>query len=247
MGEMDRHMYLMSDVGIYSAASRRTDTSNLFSIGVGPVGPFAFFFFGRPQQLDSRPQREPHATPGRPHTAHKMDASRGRPVGERKSLTLDERRKERRASSDRRKSGPKAVLASLEGKEGRRRLSANHRRTSRSNKAAALRRERGQPRPPLVGHRGIGRASLPARLPPPTAAAVVAGKEAHDGVVAMVEQEEQEVVVEKLEKTEGTGDGGGHEGSWTPERVAEAVKAILSDDRQSQLRYCCTTSTRLIN
>lgn len=170
--------------------------------------------------------------------------SRGRPAGDRKSLTLDERRKERRASSDRRKSGPKAVDVSSsveEGKADRRRLSANHRRTSRSNKAAALRRERGQLRPPLVGHRGIGRASLPARLPPPAPAVLAAaagGDTAHDddaaaGVEAM-EQEDQ-VTVEKAEDM--TGDSGREEGSWTPERVAEAVKGILSDDRQSQTRY----------
>lgn len=124
-------------------------------------------------------------------------------------------------SSDRRKSGPKAVDVSstlLDGKAGRRRLSANHRRTSRSNKAAALRRERGQLRPPLVeeGHRGIGRASIPATAT------------ADDGVIAM-EQEKQEE--EKEEK------GDGREGSWTPEKVAEAAKAILSDDRQLQIRY----------
>eukprot|EP00903_Cladosiphon_okamuranus_P005981 g5903.t1 len=169
-----------------------------------------------------------------------MDASRGRlAAGERKSLTLDERRKERRVSSDRRKSGPKAVdVAStvLDGKAGRRRLSASHRRTSKSNKAAALRRERGQPRPPLVGHRGIGRASLPARLSQAAAAeiaaAVAVGATASagdDGAVAM----EQEDMVEKSEEG---GDGREGEGSWTPERVAEAAKAILCDDKQLQIR-----------
>lgn len=158
-----------------------------------------------------------------------MDVPRGRPSGERKSLTLDERRKERRASSDRRKSGPKAVdVSSLrDGKAGRRRLSADHRRTSRSNKAATLRRERGQPRPPLIGHRGIGRASLPARLPRAATAVVPAAEsKAHDdgGVAAMEEQGEEKA-------------GEDHEGSWTPEKVAEAARVILGDDRQLQIRY----------
>ena len=49
-----------------------------------------------------------------------------------------------------------------------------------------------------------------------------------------MEQEDQ-VTVEKAEDM--TGDSGREEGSWTPERVAEAVKGILSDDRQSQTRY----------
>eukprot|EP00752_Nemacystus_decipiens_P018755 g16815.t1 len=171
-----------------------------------------------------------------------MDASRGRPAGDRKSLSLDERRKERRVSSDRRKSGPKAVDVSssvLEGKAGRRRQSASNRRTSRSNKAAALRRERGQPRPPLVGHRGIGRASLPARLPPPTTAVLAAAADGKaqgddDGGLVAMEQEEQEQEQVAVEKTEDTSDG--PEGAWTPERVAEAVQAILGDDRRSQMR-----------
>lgn len=163
-----------------------------------------------------------------------MDASRGRPAGDRKSSTLDERRKDRRASSDRRKSGPKAVdVASslLDGRAGRRRLSANQRRTSRSNKAAVLRRERGQLRPPLVGHRGIGRASLPARLPQASAAAAAGTARDEQGVVAMEQDKEEEEVGEK---TRDTGDR--HQCSWTPGKVAEAAKAILGDDRQLQAR-----------
>ncbi|CAM9212999.1 unnamed protein product, partial [Scytosiphon promiscuus] len=100
------------------------------------------------------------------------DIVRGRSlVGDRRPSALEEKRKERRLSSDRRKSGPKLFdveSTRREGRAGRRRLSDSTRRTSRGNKAAALRRERSALRPPIAGHPGIGRASLPARFPAPT-------------------------------------------------------------------------------
>ncbi|CAN0408539.1 unnamed protein product, partial [Ectocarpus sp. 13 AM-2016] len=68
--------------------------------------------------------------------AKEAASGRGRaPAGDRK--TLEGRRRERRLSADRRKSGPKATdVESMrqDGKAGRRRLSDNNRRTSKGNK-----------------------------------------------------------------------------------------------------------------
>ncbi|CAM9673984.1 unnamed protein product, partial [Hapterophycus canaliculatus] len=130
-------------------------------------------------------------------------------------------------------------------------------RTRRGNTAAALRRERGALRPPIAGHPGIGRASLPARFPAPvtgvvapTATAAVrpplpllplppppppppgAPPSGESEVVAMEQEEEEERQEEqRLDET-----GAGHGADWTPERVKEAARAILSDDRRLQTR-----------
>lgn len=55
----------------------------------------------------------------------------------------------------------------------------------------------------------------------------------------MEQEAEQEAEQEEEGKTEAKvgGGGGGGEGSWTPEKVAEAAKAVLGDDRQLQIRY----------
>ncbi|CAN0250356.1 unnamed protein product [Pylaiella littoralis] len=165
-------------------------------------------------------------------------------------LTADERRRERRASSERRKSGPKVVdieWTRQDGKAGRRRQSDQHRRASKSNKAAALRHERGQLRPPLAGH--SGRASLRGSCLPPattttasateaaaaTAAAAATSKEESRGIVTMevAKQEEEEGKEEEGRKK---GDGSS-EAEWTPDMVAEAAQAVLGDDRQLQIRH----------
>ncbi|CAN0342179.1 unnamed protein product, partial [Ectocarpus fasciculatus] len=183
--------------------------------------------------------------------AKEAASSRGRapPAGGRK--TLEDRRRERRLSADRRKSGPKATdVESMrqDGKAGRRRLSDNHRRTSKGNKAATLRRERSSLRPPLVGHPGMGRASLPARVAaplaaakksatPPAAAAAAAAAEpaatsSQQDVVTAVAMDQEE---EEGEKPAGEA-GGGDDAHWTPEMVTEAARVILGGDRQHQLR-----------
>ncbi len=155
----------------------------------------------------------------------------------------------------RRKSGPKAVDVEFvreDGKAARRRLSDAKRRTSKSSKAAALRRERGQLRPPLNGLRGIGRASLPARLPQETVAPAPAADAAAEAAAATPAGGDAGVVAMEQDKDEGEGGGGDGEneagddarqggrgdgeGRWTPEMVAEAAKAILGDDRQLQIR-----------
>ncbi|CAB1112625.1 unnamed protein product [Ectocarpus sp. CCAP 1310/34] len=174
--------------------------------------------------------------------AKEAASGRGRaPPGDRK--TLEERRKERRLSADRRKSGPKATdVESMrqDGKAGRRRLSDNRRRTSKGNKAATLRRERRSLRPPLAGHPGMGRASLPARFgaPPAAAAAAAAAEPATAmsqqdvGVVVMnLDKERQEEEKKPAEET-----GEGDDAHWTPEMVTEAAKVILGGDRQDQIR-----------
>lgn len=183
---------------------------------------------------------------------------RGRTLaGDRKPSALDERRKERRLSSDRRKSGPKMVdveSTRREGRAGRRRLSDSSRRTSRGNKAAALRRERSALRPPVAGHPGIGRASLPARfpapalmapterapwpalLPPPPPTPRGEAPSGEGGVIAMEQEEEKED--KRFDAA-----GGAGEADWTPERVTEAARAILSDDMEMQTRYRCKPGT----
>lgn len=140
-----------------------------------------------------------------------------------------------------------------DGKAARRRLSDAKRRTSKSSKAAALRLERAQLRPPMVGHRGIGRASLPARLPQATAATAAAAAAAAEVAAAEAaavtpEGDNGGVVGMEQDKDGGRGGGGDCEneakemasgrgdGQWTPEMVAEAAKAILGNDRQLQIR-----------
>lgn len=158
---------------------------------------------------------------------------------------VDRKSIERRSRSNRRKSGPKSadVETSRQGGiEGRRRMSDTHRRNSR-NKAAVRRRERSELRPPLAGgHPGIGRSSLPARLPPArfsnqtarasgdaVAGDSVAVAEKSDGVEAMQQDEQEEKKPTEEEEEE--------EARWTPEMVAEAARGILGPDRQLQLRY----------
>lgn len=174
-------------------------------------------------------------------------SSRGRaPAGDRR--TLEERRRERRLSADRRKSGPKATdVESMrqDGKAGRRRLSDNHRRTSKGNKAATLRRERTSLRPPLVGHPGMGRASLPARFAPPlaktkasppaaAAAEPATTRSQRDAVVVAMDEDKEE---EEEEKKPAGETGEGDNPHWTPEMVTEAAKVILGGDRQQQVRW----------
>ncbi|CAM9330642.1 unnamed protein product, partial [Ectocarpus sp. 12 AP-2014] len=182
--------------------------------------------------------------------AKEAASGRGRaPAGDRK--TLEGRRRERRLSADRRKSGPKASdVESMrqDGKAGRRRLSDNHKRTSKGNKAATLRRERSSLRPPLVGHPGMGRASLPARFAapllakqratPPAAAAAAAAEPAtarsqQDVAVAAMDLDKEE---HKEEAKPAEEMGEGDDAHWTPEMVTEAAKVILGGDRQHQVR-----------
>ncbi|CAN0486302.1 unnamed protein product, partial [Ectocarpus sp. 8 AP-2014] len=180
--------------------------------------------------------------------AKEAASGRGRaPAGDRK--TLEGRRRERRLSADRRKSGPKATdVESMrqDGKAGRRRLSDNHRRTSKDNKAATLRRERSSLRPPMAGHPGMGRASLPARFAAPllakqratphaaAAAAEPATARPQQDVATVAMDLDKEEQKEEPKPAEEAGEG--DDAHWTPEMVTEAAKVILGGDRQHQIR-----------
>lgn len=126
-------------------------------------------------------------------------------------------------------------------------MSDTHRRKSKS-KAAARRRERSELRPPLPGHPGIGRASLPSRLPAPmmSARAEPAEQPAVAAVVRLPEATAEDVgktdLVQPMDEDDKEHDGA----RWTPEMVAEAARGILGDDTLLQLRFVTSVSAPVV-
>lgn len=133
-------------------------------------------------------------------------------------------RKARRRLSDHRKSGPKSsdlLHLRLEGKEGRRRLSEGRRRNSR-NRAAMTRRER--------AYESAGMKRSMSRADTPGAKGAGAGFFMEvDETPLEEDQVENGVMTSEVETTGGS--------TWTSDMIAEASHGILSDDRNSQLRF----------
>lgn len=127
-------------------------------------------------------------------------------------------------------------------------MSGTQRRNSKS-RAAAMRRERSELRPPVTGQRGIGRASLPARLtapmmvandgpaeptpnPPGDEARRAAVGADHDSSVEAMQVEEAGQKKDKQTNRSKEND----DATWTPEMLEKAAREILGDDKQLQFR-----------
>lgn len=158
---------------------------------------------------------------------------------------------ERNSRSSRRKSGPKSYDVEnvrAEGRESRRRLSKDLRRTSKGNRVAALRRL-SVGRPPLSAlprMTKLGGATTPRVSSAVTTAVngtstiVVVGGIGFGKVGQLQAARENvgngEVQQAGLEEVE--------DPTWTVEMVAEAARGIMSGDHLSQLRSGCKSVLR---